>query len=972
MNLHLPQTRQSDAELRNISTVTLLIVSSENSEPMIGIKEDPLMGIYKMTDYDTKINRKNFQNLLMYHEAYDGKLPEPEFPKGKDNDQDYWSGRQLISLILPRISVSRDTKPMLGKPIEENNKIVIRDGKLYTGQLNNTLIGAKAGALHHMVYLDYTPEDSKNLLDRFNRIGNGWLLNNGFSIGAKSFECPKDAKEPIKKILEDTYSKVQEKINLVSKGMLEAQLGKTSNEQLEEEVFNILQNSGTEVITAIVPSLKRPNSLLDCLNSGSKGKPDNVQQIMGVIGQIALNGGRIPFNYIDRCLPHYQKYDISPAAKGYVANSFMNGMEATEFFFSQVGGREGIIDTAVKTADTGYIQRKLMKGMEDQKVHYDNTVRNINGQIVQFLYGDDGLDPRYIEKQKMHLYNMSNENLDNKYKYNDKELKEFLTDKAYKESNKDKFDIQNVIDELLISRNQLRTIYLASKSNEDVDLPINIRRLIDNTKSFFRLSDKTKTDMTPKYIHSKITELVNELPSCYRNRKEDISDSEKNALILFGILIKSYLSVKQIIVDYHFTKEALNFVIDTIKRKFMLAIVPAGYMAGPIAAQSIGAPVTQSTLNTFHLSGVGSASKTTRGVGRTKEILSLSKKLKTYVTKLFLTDDFKDNREKAYKIGANIQYCLLKEIVSSIDIYYDPDDMNTIVEADRNLVKDFMKYNLDEEIPDGLSNWLIRFTLDKEDMVYQQVRMREVKKRIQDYNRNTFIIYSDDNANELVIRIKVNPVKLLEKESNIYKAIKNFATELVEYVTIKGIENISDVEVFPHKENKFTEKGEVETINGWKIETNGINLMKLFGVYGIDYTKSYSNDIHEINDVLGIEAARGAIISELANNDISTNYHHLSVLADTMTYRGYLMPIDRHGINRSDIGPIARASFEETTEQLANAAMWSEIDNLKGVSSNIMLGRMVKCGTGVCDIIVNEKFTTTSKSIDETIDEKFD
>ena len=147
--------------------------------------------------------------------------------------------------------------------------------------------------------------------------------------------------------------------------------------------------------------LDSENRMTNIVNSGSKGSQLNIGQMIACVGQQAIDGKRIPYGYTDRTLPHFHKYDDGSAARGFVENSFVQGLTPTEFYFHAMGGREGLIDTAVKTSETGYIQRKLVKGMEDLKIHFDYTVRNSNNGIIQFLYGEDGIDPVKIEKQSM-------------------------------------------------------------------------------------------------------------------------------------------------------------------------------------------------------------------------------------------------------------------------------------------------------------------------------------------------------------------------------------------------------------------------------------------------------------------------------------------------------------------------------------------------------------------------------------------
>ena len=187
---------------------------------------------------------------------------------------------------------------------------------------------------------------------------------------------------------------------------------------------------------------------------------------------------------------------------------------------------------------------------------------------------------------------------------------------------------------------------------------------------------------------------------------------------------------------------------------------------------------------------------------------------------------------------------------------------------------------------------------------------------------------------------------------------KQLANDIRENIAIKGIKDILSVSMYKNKNNFELENNSYVQKEEWVLNTSGINLLDIFNTQHIDYTKTISNDIYEVYELLGIEAARIVLLNEIKEVIESSgnyvNYRHLALLVDTMTNRGNLMSIDRFGINRGNIGPLAKCSFEETTEQLFKASIFGEVDNLTGVSSNIMMGQIPPCGTGDCDILIDE------------------
>jgi DNA-directed RNA polymerase II subunit RPB1 len=328
-----------------------------------------------------------------------------------------------------------------------------------------------------------------------------------------------------------------------------------------------------------------------------------------------------------------------------------------------------------------------------------------------------------------------------------------------------------------------------------------------------------------------------------------------------------------------------------------------------------------------------------------------------------LKQSHKYNKSKAHELLNKIELTSLKNIIKSINIYYDPDDENTNIEEDREMLKIYKIFNeIDPTIrEEGVgSEWVIRFEFDKQDMINKNITMEEIYHKINFYYGNEIsCIYSDDNSNKLIFRIRLIKFKKdVNDKINDLNILKQLAQNMRDKVIIKGVNNINTVTMYKNINNFELEDGSYKKKEEWVLSTSGINLLEIMTIPNVDYTRTYSNDIYEIYETLGIEAARTVLLSEIREViDASGNYvnfRHLSLLCDIMTNRGSLMSIDRFGINRGNIGPLAKCSFEETTDQLFKASIFGEVDHLNGVSSNIMMGQIPPCGTGDSDIIIDE------------------
>lgn len=732
--------------------------------------------------------------------------------------------------------------------------------------------------------------------------------------------------------------------------------------------FQVLNKARDDAGSSAQKSLSESNNLKAMVTAGSKGSFINISQMTACVGQQNVEGKRIPYGFTDRTLPHFTKDDYGPESRGFVENSYLRGLTPQEFFFHAMGGREGLIDTAVKTSETGYIQRRLVKAMEDIMVKYDGTVRNSLGDVIQFLYGEDGMDAVWIEYQKLDSLKMKKSEFDNFFQYeiDDENWNPSYMLPEHVEDLKTIREFRNVFDaevqKLEADRYQLGT-EIATTGDNNWPMPVNLKRLIWNAQKTFKIDLRRPSDMHPMEIVEAVDKLQERLKVVPGDDLMSM-EAQKNATLLFNILLRSTFASKRVLKEYRLTREAFEWVIGEIESRFLQSLVAPGEMIGCVAAQSIGEPATQMTLNTFHYAGV-SAKNVTLGVPRLREIINVAKKIKTPSLSVYLKPEVNKTKEKAKNVQCALEYTTLRSVTQATEVWYDPDPMSTIIEEDIDFVKSYYEMPDEEVAPEKISPWLLRIELNREMMVDKKLSMADIAEKINlEFDDDLTCIFNDDNAEKLILRIRIMNDEAPKGEANDESAeddvfLKKIESNMLTEMALRGIPDINKVFIKSGKVNKFDEnegfKPEVE----WMLDTEGVNLLAVMCHEDVDARRTTSNHLIEVIEVLGIEAVRRSLLDELrvviSFDGSYVNYRHLAILCDTMTYRGHLMAITRHGINRNDTGPMMRCSFEETVDILLDAAVYAEKDYLRGVTENIMLGQLAPIGTGDCALYLNDQ-----------------
>jgi DNA-directed RNA polymerase II subunit RPB1 len=995
MNLHCAQSYEASTELAEIAAVPHQIVTPRHAKPLIGIVQDTLVGSYRLTRPQVEFTRREFMNMMMWNKRFEGSVPKAS-RGGVDGKPARWTGHQVLSQLMPPINME------MGNGMYKDNKaaenfVKIKEGQVLQGTFDKDIFSRPSKGIVHVAYRDYGPKDTVNFIDTMQNTVEQFLVYNGFSVGISDLIADDKTRDDMAEVVKKRKAAIENILLQIHLDLFDNNTGKTNQQEFEDKVFAELNKATEESGKIGLSALSDENRLVAMVRAGSKGSTINISQMMACVGQQAPEGKRIPYGFTDRTLPHFKKYDDGAEARGFVESSFIQGLTPQEFFFHAMSGREGLIDTAVKTADTGYIQRQLVKAMEDLTVQYDGSVRDSRMNVVQFKYGEDGINATKIESASLGLSKLSDSEIRRDYGLEGVDMAPFLAEGVLR--GEDGEALRAFADQVLADRKML--VEGVNKSRQDMPLfaPVNLERLILNTATQFRI-DKTatgKTDLTPTYVLAGIERLVQRTQSYHK---------------LWAALLRFHLSPHKMIAKERFSRKAFDALCEMIVVRNWQGWAQPGEQVGIIAAQSIGEPSTQMTLNTFHLAGVAAKSNVTRGVPRLKELLKVTQNPKAISLTVTLKPEYRDSREKARKVAQDLELTLLKDITVKAAIYYDPKDEETILEEDRDLIKFYRAF--EDEVngvdENGNSNnnangpatpaatgpkigektvaeedaeavggpppppeqtWsklMLRLELDRERMFQKNITMDDIAFVLrQKFGEAINLIYTDYNTQKLIMRIRI-PTEMKLDESltsptnatqmDDFVALKKLQNRVLTGIVVRGVPGIKAVTFRQDKDlMEYDEaEGVYKAVTQYILDTDGTNFLAVMNHPYVDGVKLTSSHVHDVYENLGIEAARSTLIQEITTlfEEAGVSYRHLGLLCDVMTRNGRLMSVDRYGINKMDIGPLAKASFEETEKILLRAALFGEMDPVTGISANIMMGQTIRGGTGFFSLLLDE------------------
>jgi len=676
--------------------------------------------------------------------------------------------------------------------------IVIKNGELISGVIDKSSIGAEEPeSVLHRIAKDYGNEKAKKFLNSVLIIIKQFITDYGFSYGYSDLELSDKDREAILNDINETYNKVYDLTNQLNKKTLSPMRGMTREETAEALITYELAKARDRAGITANSNLSDDNAGKIMATTGARGSALNVGQMAGAMGQQSRRGKRLHTGYSNRTLSHFKEYDENPDSHGFVKSNFRDGLSTLEFFFHAMGGREGLVDTAVRTQQSGYMQRRLINALEHIRLEYDGTVRDPHGHIMQFLYGEDGTD-------------------------------------VAKSDHGEAFNVNRLVE----SQSIIDSGKKATK--EEID----------------KLSKKYTKTFSPRLISA-----VNDALHASQLSKEGAETVCKKGLELYN---KSR--------------------------------VEPGQAVGIVTAQSIGEPGTQMTLRTFHTAGIAEKN-VTLGLPRIIELVDARKIPSTPSMDIYLDKDSRSSKEKAIQTAKNI----LQTTVTDLLIRPVETDYQT----------------------------KITLTIDDARLKTRGCTLEDMMAALE--TNKKFKAIGDNNTITLQLVDESDAATVVALRNKVLKT------------TVRGVPDIARLTL---KE----ENGE------WLIQTTGSNLAEILSVKGVDRNNIRTNNVFEISTVLGIEAARNALINELKatleNQGLEVDTRYLMLVADLMCHKGHLQQIGRHGIAGTKDSVLARAAFEITVPTIANAAKLGEIEELKGITENVIVGSLIPIGSGTVDIFM--------------------
>lgn len=762
MNLFLPRSIQSQIEISELVSVPNLIISPQSNRPVSGCIQDIILGVRNLS-FDNSIifSQNKIIDLLL-------KL-DMNFDKNKKE----WNNKEIFSLFLP------------SNLNYKNDDLIIKNGKILAGILTKKHIGIAYGSLIHVIWNDYGAEYTKNFINKLQTFIIYWMAERGESVGISDTILDIKTQKEINKIVNNSLLDVENDKIKFENGIIK-------NEEFEILVLNKLNKIRDSTGSLAINNIFNNNRLKNMISSGSKGNYLNIAQIMSSVGQQSIRTidgtfGRVDNGFNDRTLPCYSWGENNPESKGFIESSYLKGLNPQEFFFHSMSGRLGVIDTAIRTSDSGYLQRKLIKMMEDIHINNANYVQNSSHQIIQFIYGSDCLDATFLEYTNLKINNLTEEEFNNIYL------------SSCDDENQTLINIRNEIKLLNIDK---------------VLVPFSIYRILNSIEiSNEILSDKEYYLMVSNFMNSfSINSSIDIFKNIYlRNIK----------FVIYSYLFSNNLKKLKI------SKQTLEFIFEEISTKFSRAIIQPGEMVGVLASQSIGEILTQLTLNTFHSAGIASQTKITAGIPRFRELINVSKSPSVPLTKLYFKDkNLSTEQMKIYM--EQLKFSKFKEYIKELEIYYDPEFEYY------NNIKTFFKQEC------GKSPYVLIINLNDETMFKKRITIFELIQKLNvicnSYNFNINYTLDNDDNPQIQLRFK-------EYSETDLKEILNCILK-IENEIINGINGIE--EIFLEKDyliietKKYLSLINYDFVDPYKSITN--NLFETLEVLGIEAARELIKD----------------------------------------------------------------------------------------------------------------------------------
>jgi len=967
MNIFVPRGVASRCEMDMISGVGNWFIKHATGAPLIGEAEDSVIGSFALSmNKHATGEPKHFDK---YHAMllFNNNLNLPSFEDKSHTPNDIISKILEPTPIFYSAPTTFYRKEYVG-PIDYDPKdirLVINHGKHVSGVLDKRNIGKGAvGGLFHTIYNEFGAKATLRALFDLQQTAIGYTGQHNFSIGLTDIMFNKKATHDIDTI---TAGLIQQS-KLITEQLIRGELVPPVNvtvaeyyERLQVAVLKVAEDYVVPVLSGID---HKTNGLAAMILSGSKGTINHLQSIGGLVGLVLPNGKRPSLNFAyQRGLPFFPRFDTSPEARGFVGQSYVEGVTAVSYFYIAMTARLNFISKALTTAVSGEIHRKTVKALDSLVVNINRMVVGGKNRISQLTYGEDGYDTRRVTKVTIPTIMLSDDQFAS-YK--------FVTPEAKYQAVFDDEFAQLQADRTMFRREFLRLehVNVNEPLSDRLSVPIDVALALKTTLHKFGKAEPTTAEIAAmvKTVADYCAGLAyNHFNENYRAAKRRVPSYINTAVWSMKVVIRSVLCAAKSL--QFMTPAMLDTLLQHINSVHKSALIAYGSTIGLIAAMSLSEPLVQFMLDAHHRQG----GENKDVLAEVHEVLNATATDSLSMPMMTLMLDAEHTEDSALKVAHRIEVSKLLDYVVDAKIFYEK--YGQIVHPDylddqKRVIESFERYNPLMKRPVDLISWCMRLTLNHSKMIYKHIQLETIITSLRDAFPLLHFIYSDENTSSVVIRVYVRAGFM---SAHVEKSMMLDLLNKLVGTTVRGVTGVREAKVTTVVVTEQLADNSLTTAKRVAVQTVGTNIKDVLRIAAVDPMFVQTDSIMETFEVFGIEAARQRLISSIRNLGAGgLDHHHVTIFADEMTSTGVVTSIKIQGVaKRTPDQVLLRVGYSSPIQTLEESAANARIDHIEGVTAPMLIGSVPRdIGTAQNQCIMDEAFiAANTKQADSFLDE---
>jgi DNA-directed RNA polymerase II subunit RPB1 len=986
MNLVAPLGAAARVEAEYNSHISNWLISTKSAGVVNGEVQDSVYGLSQLTRDEVVMDK--FHAMALFRYVGEAGV---EVPSLVGDAATRYTGRQMISKMLawtpinysrPPTSFSNVYAPYLRYSDSERN-VEIEEGELKIGVIDKRAVGAKSsGGIFHKIQRAFGAKRALAQIFAFQQMSIEFLEQVGASVGTYDLPLLPAARRESRGLIASALLASELITQRLIAGDITPPIGVTRHEYYEKMQIEALKvDDGARVKCILESILPRTNGLFGMISAGSKGSVPNMLHIMVNIDQVTINSDRIGEQFgFRRTLPYFERFATTPFAYGYVANSYVSGMDTTEFIFNGMNGRFDLINKALSTSRTGHFMRLGIMGMQSALV--DNFRRVMkHDKIVQLLYGEDGIDTRTLIPIKLHTIALGDQALRARVGVDVAAL--YPGDAAAAEAQK---VVDAAYEEIRQDRDHYRAAGLRLENcdfnrpmSDDVMLPVDIRGLVADVGVTARRANAEPPQDGAAGLRRRImrvAELADVFPYLLLNEFQErqrapLPDYLVAAVTLMRLQVRAELAPA---VVARLTDQQLTAIIATIRYSYVNSLIAYGVAAGTLAVQSISEPLTQYMLDSHHRSVSGGTNKS--GIQRVHEIYGArpveEEQSPHMLLRLKPELELVNSFARAQSVANNIEYLTFERFVRQYHMLYEPfaEQRYPPFAGDSKWIAEFAQNHPLMRAPGDLTNWSFRIVLDRSMMVLKGVSLETLAERLRAVRPYTHVVHTPESAPVIVMRVYLHAFrKAIRGDPEAY--VKALYQEIMA-TPIRGIEGIRAAEVTKITRHRIGADNALERNSDiYAISTVGTNIAGVMLNSAIDSRRIVSSSVGDSLRMYGLTAARKKIISETASFVESTCRTHITIYADEMSRVGRVTALERGGLAvREKNNMLLRMAQGDPLRVITEGVTNGTLCAVSGIAAPRILGATPEIGTRWNQMVVDEDFVAkNTKSIDTILDQ---